>query len=184
MRKIAILICMLALVTPALSAGDLSLFGAWWSEKDPGDIYGVGFRLTGQEGPWAADLTVTWLDDTTYTYYWPGWGGYYTQNMKTVPVELGLRYIADTYRAFRPYAGGGFGYYFNDSDWAKVDDSWGFYGLVGFNWGNRNTFDFFAEGIYRWVDTDVKIHDPVTGDARYKADLAGFGINMGVVIHF
>jgi len=185
MRKTVVLLFVLLLAAPMIHASDssFSLFGSWWSEADPGDVYGFGIRYTTQNGPWALDLGATWLDDSTYYYY--GWDVYYHEAIQTIPLEIGFRYISQSYNAFRPYVGAGGGYYLNDSDYAKIDDSWGYYGLVGFNFGSGNGADFFAEGIYRWVDTDVTIRNPAIGPpAVTNVDLGGFGINMGVVFHF
>ncbi|NOZ93961.1 MAG: hypothetical protein GXP47_04345 [Acidobacteria bacterium] len=182
MRRVLVLSCVLILASTMAMAGDLSLFGSGWNQNDPGTVYGGGFRLTGQEGPWAADLTISWLDDSAYT--WTGWGWVYRNSLQVTPVEIGTRYIADTPNAFRPYAGGGLGYYFISSDFGKVDDKWSGYALVGFNFGNRHTVDFFMEAVYRWLTTNVEVRDPVAGNVTYSADLKGFAFNMGAVIHF
>jgi len=183
MKKILVLVGVLLLTTQLLPAADFSLFGAWWDESDPGDVYGMGVRMSTQEGPWALDFSVTWLDDATY--YWYGWDYYYTQEISTIPLEVGFRYIADSYDSFRPYIGGGAGYYLNDARRFDVDDSWGYYGLVGFNFGHPQQIDFFAEAIYRWVDVDFTYPNPTGGPAAEgTATLDGLGINMGVVFHF
>jgi len=182
MRRVLVLLCVFILASTMAVAGDLSIFGSGWDQNDPGSVYGGGFRLTGQEGPWAADLTVTWLSDSAYSWYGGSW--HFRNSLQVTPVEVGARYIADTQSAFRPYGGGGIGYYFISSDFGKVDDEWSGYALVGFNFGNPHSVDFFMEAVYRWLTTDVKINDPVAGNIKYEADLKGFGINIGAVIHF
>ncbi len=183
MRRFVILTLAMLLLAPLAHAGDISLFGSGWDMGDADTVYGGGFRLTGWEGPWAADFTIAWMDDSTY--YWNGWGYYYTENVQVTPLELGLRYMLQENRSFRPYLGGGFGYYLTDSDYADVDDSWGGYILGGFNIGDPQSFDFFAELVYRWVDVDAKWHNPDNDETgKWSVDLAGLAFNLGVVIHF
>ncbi len=182
MRRVLVLSCIFILASTLAVAGDLSVFGSAWDQNDPGMVYGGGFRLTGQEGPWAADLTISWLNDSTYT--WTGWGWVYRNALQVTPVEIGARYIADTQNPFRPYAGGGFGYYFISSDLGSVDNKWSGYALVGFNFGNPHTVDLFFEAVYRWLTTDIQVNDPVAGSIKYDADLKGFAFNLGAVIHF
>ena len=103
MRRILVMFLAVMLVGTMASAWDLGLFGSGWDQKDPGTVYGGGFRLTSQQGPWAADLTISWLDDSTYA--WTGWGWVYANSLQVTPIEAGARYIADTNNPFRPYAG-------------------------------------------------------------------------------
>jgi len=183
MKKALVMVGLMLLASQFVMATDFSIFGGWWDENDPGDVYGAGLRLSAKEGPWIADLTVTWMDDSTY--YWYGWDYYYNETISVVPVEVGFRYIADNQSSFRPYGGGGVGFYFNDSDHFKIDDSWGYYGLVGFNFGHPRSADFFAEAIYRWVDTDMTYRHAGDGSTpTINVDLGGIGVNMGVVFHF
>jgi len=182
MRRVLVLSCVFVLAGTLAMAGDLSVFGSGWNQKDPGTVYGGGFRLTGQEGPWAADLTVSWLSDSSYV--WNGWNYVYTNALQVTPVEIGGRYIADTPNPFRPYGGAGFGYYFIDSNRGKVSNEWSGYALAGFNFGNPHSVDFFFEVVYRWLTADVNVNDPVAGNFKYKADLGGFAFNLGAVIHF
>ena len=90
-----------------------------------------------------------------------------------------MRYLFDTLGTFRPYVGGGGTFFYNHLNDGKLDNTFGFYGLLGFNLG-RNNVKFFAEGIYRLGEADATYSNP-GNDLKGKMDVGGFGINAGII---
>jgi hypothetical protein len=90
-----------------------------------------------------------------------------------IPLELaGLVNLPLFGERIVPYAGAGVGYYLFQDD---LDDDWGFFPLVGMEFGMQN-FSLMAEA--RWLILEA---DDDFGDS---ADVDGFGANLGLLFRF
>jgi hypothetical protein len=71
--------------------------------------------------------------------------------------------------------------YVNLND-GNADNTFGYYGMLGFNLGARYV-KFFAEGLYRWGESDVSYRSGGQ-EWRGKMDVGGWGLNAGVIWTF
>ncbi len=178
MRKALLFLVFCILAAPAWAGGGFSLFGSYAQMSTDAEALGAGVRLTIGGQKWVGDLSWTWYPSKSNVDTIAG----RTDKLQVIPTDFGVRYLFDTSGTFRPYVGGGGTFFYNHLNDGKLDNTFGFYGLLGFNLG-RNTTKFFLEGIYRYGEADVTYPNPgnpLTG----KMDVGGFGINAGIIWTF
>ncbi|NLH44040.1 MAG: hypothetical protein GX448_19560 [Planctomycetes bacterium] len=112
-----------------------------------------------------------------------GWIHFSDVNVDMVPLEaaallnfsaLGERIVA--------YVGAGGGYYLFDCDTEDLDDSVGFFPLVGMEVGFHRV-SVLAEARWLFLEADV---DSAKDELKnlHDADVDGFGVNLGVIFRF
>jgi len=168
------LIALVAVTGGCSSTGSGVELGILATELDGGDLgegFGGGAKL--ELNPIdliSIDGRVSWIrhDDT---------------DIDVVPLEAAaLLNLPLFWEHFVPYVGVGAGYYLFDGDGADLDDEWGYFPLLGVELGLQK-LSFIAEARYLQLETDVKKGvGPLAG--KDKADMNGFGVNMGLIIRF
>ena len=148
------------------SGVELGGFGSYLEGGDLGEGYGVGAKL--ELNPIdmiSIDGRVSYIE--------------FDEDVDAVPLEVaGLLNLPLFWEHFVPYAGVGVGYYFLDHDDVDIDDEWGYFPLLGVEVGFQK-FSLMAEARYILLETDVD-----DGVDSGKADMEGFGINLGAIIRF
>ena len=182
MKKILILtITVLALGGAAVaSATDLGLHGAYWDTKEADNTFGFGAKLRFS----FVEFRGTYFDDVTADVE-PESADF---EIKAYPLEAGivLQFLKNS--MFRPYVGGGAGYYILDTNIGDVDDEIGYYLVGGADIGNPSSrVAFSLEAIYRNIEGTVRgeiFEDPDFDIDEVDLDLSGIGANAGVVFRF
>jgi len=178
MRKALLVLTICLLAAPAWAGGGFSLFGSYAEVHDDATTGGAGARLTLGGARWVGDLTFTW---------YPSKGGVgsisgFTDNIQVIPTDFGIRYLFTTSGNFDPYVGAGFSFMYVNLNDGNADNTFGYYGMLGFNLGARYV-KFFAEGLYRWGESDVSYRSGGR-EWRGKMDVGGWGLNAGVIWTF
>lgn len=185
MKRISWLIGALALAAAPARAGDLALFGSYWSTDQAGDTFGGGARLGLSFAPWLVlDLRGTYFADVTDDR------GNRDLELSAVPLDAGLRLQFGSSGTV-PYIGAGATYYLLDSNRGEIDDEFGWYAVAGLALGPPKGVAFFAEAIYRDVEGTV-VTEPsdfeglpdVEFQERVAVPLSGFGANAGIVFRW
>lgn len=183
MKKFLILtITILALGSAArASATDLGLHGAYWNTEQGDRTFGFGAKLRFS----FFELRGTYFDDVTADIE-PESADF---EIKAYPLEAGivLQFLKNS--MFRPYVGGGAGYYLLDTNLGDIDDEIGFYLVGGADIGAPDSrVAFSLEAIYRNIEGTVRgeLFDPDFDieEDEIDLDLTGIGANAGVVFRF
>ena len=175
MRKALLVLVICILAAPAWAGGGFSLFGSYAQLSDDAESFGVGGRLTIGGQNWVADLSSTWYPTVNNVDTIAG----KTDKLQVIPWDFGARYLFNSNGSFRLYVGGGGTFFYNHLNDGKLDNTFGLYGLLGFNLGSKTT-KFFLEGIYRYGEADVSYSNPAN-PLHGKMDVGGFGINAGII---
>ena len=178
MRKALLVLGICILAAPAWAGGGFSLFGSYAQLSDDAESLGVGARVTFGGQNWVADLSTTWYPTNDKVGTIAG----RTDKLQVIPTDFGVRYLFNTSGSFRPYVGGGGTFFYSHLSTGKIDNTIGYYGLLGFNLGRHNA-KFFAEGIYRYGEADATYAHPIN-PTRGTMDVGGFGINAGIIWTF
>jgi hypothetical protein len=174
----------LALCALPVRASDFAVTGSYWDTKDADQALGVGGRL--RFG--IVDLRATYFSDVTADTD-PESRDF---EISAIPLEAGLAFKFAQTDTFQPYVGGGVGYYLLDTSRGDIDDELGYYAVLGADFARSGSgLGFTVEAIYRNMEATVRnLGDPTdpndNTDVSNKADieLAGLGVNAGLVWHF
>ena len=163
------------------SATDLGLHGAYWDTDEADQTFGFGAKLRFS----FVELRATYFDDVTADAE-PESADF---EIKAYPLEGGLviQLLKDS--AFRPYIGGGVGYYVLDTNVGEANDEIGYYLVGGADIGAPTSrVAFSIEAIYRNIEGSVRgeLFDPDFDieEDEIDLDLSGIGANAGVVFRF
>ncbi len=186
MRTALITLGVLTLIAAPAAAGSIGVFGAWWDPEDSNDEFAGGILVDFRVGEKVdLELRASWFDNvvTTLPDDAPGVEVPYS----AVPLDFGFAYnfVKDT-RKVTPYIGGGGTYYLLDADndeVGRIDDEWGWYGVVGIDLPIGANWKLFIEAMYRDAEATLKGNDlgfgnPTVVDAFF--DLKGPAVNGGI----
>jgi len=178
MRKalLVFVICMLA--APAWAGGGFSLFASYSELTEDVSATGFGLRATFGSEHVVGDLTWTWFPSNDDVDTVAG----YQDNLQVIPTDLGVRFLFNTSGSFIPYIGAGGTFFYANLNDGNIDNTVGYYGLLGFNAGGGKA-KIFAEVIYRYGKADFSYRhatDPIQGEL----ELGGGGVNAGVIWTF
>jgi len=178
MRKALLVLTICALAAPAWAGGGYSLFGSYAEVHDDAQTGGAGLRLTLGGARWVGDLSFTWYPKKSGVSTIAGFEG----DLQVLPTDLGIRFLFNPYGKVIPYLGGGLSFMYVTLDGGNADNAWGYYGTFGLDFG-PGPLKFFAEGLYRWGESDVSYR---SGNDRWtgKMDVGGWGINAGITWTF
>ena len=155
--------------TVSAQAGTFGVFGSYWDSDEADSAMGVG-ALVGFE--FADFMTLefrgTYFEDFTADEFAS------TFDMSVIPLDAGLRFDILKDKRVNPYLGIGGTYYLLDTDLGEVDDEFGYYGLVGLDFG-FDTFRFFVEAMYRQAEGTVE-----SGGTDADVDFTGVTGNAGI----
>ena len=163
------------------TATDLGLHGAYWNTDQAERTFGFGAKLRFS----FVELRATYFDDVTSDVE-PESADF---EIKAYPLEGGIVIQFLKNSMFRPYVGGGVGYYLLDTNLGDIDDEVGFYVVGGADIGAPSSrVAFSIEGIYRNIEGSVRgeLFDPDFDieEDEIDLDLSGIGANAGVVFRF
>jgi hypothetical protein len=179
MRKALLVLAICIVAAPAWAGGGLSLFGSYAQLSEESEAVGFGARLSFGSDRWVGDLSWTWYPSEDSTSAVAG----YEDSLQVIPLDLGVRHFFNSSGSFAPYVGAGGTFFYTNLDSGSIDKAYGLYGVLGFNLG-RGSLKFFAEGIYRWGETDVSYFVGEQVVASAGLDLGGYGANAGIVFSF
>jgi len=169
-RKFAMLLAILALFSAPSWAGSFSLFGSYWDSKDADVSWGGGVRV-------GFDLTKRFELEFHGTYYpdfkddqFPGT----SIELTAIPVDGGLKFNFIPDKAVNPFVGAGVSYYFLSTSPGSVEDQSGVYLDAGLDIGDKDGARFFAEVMWRKVDTSISF-STFNNDVKFD----GLGLNAG-----
>jgi hypothetical protein len=186
MRTALIALGLLTLIAAPAAAGSVGAFASWWDPKDSNDEFAGGILLDFRVGEKVdLEFRASWFDNvvTDLPDDAPGVEIPYS----AVPLDFGFAYnfIKDT-RKITPYIGGGGTYFLLDADndeQGRIDDEWGWYGVVGLDLPIGANWKIFIEAMYRDAEATLKGSDlgfgnPAVVDAFF--DLRGPAVNGGI----
>lgn len=155
-------------VTPSAA-----VFTAYWNTQETASGFGLGAK---GRFSWF-ELRATYYNDLNAN---PRLADRNFQ-VSVFPVEAGLIVDLPADWPFKPYAGGGAGYYFMDTDLGHVNSQLGWYAVAGGEFGADANVSFLLEVIYRRLNTTVSFHR-VTTDFQDETDLvlSGPGLNAAL----
>jgi hypothetical protein len=143
------------------SGVEAGAFGTYLDGGDLGTGWGAGAKL--EMNP----IDLVSIDGRA------SWVNFDDADVDVFPLELAVLINLPLFgESIVPYAGAGVGYYIFDHD--LIDDEWGFFPLVGLEFGPQN-FSLMAEARWLFLEPDV---GPTSADAD------GFGANLGLIWRF
>lgn len=181
MKKKMVATLAFALVAQLSFAGSLGLFGSYWDAKDADDAFGGGVKLKVDMGQ------AVYLELRGSYFQFEDKDGPLKATMDVIPAEAGLIFaLVPAHQAFRPYIGGGVGYYFMEGELSgagekvtlDIGDEIGYYAVAGAEFTVSQSISLFIEAKYTWLEIK-KVEDL---DADTKLD--GVGANAGLLISF
>ena len=187
MKKVLLAGFVLVLGAIAASANGLGFSGAYWDTKNAGDGFGAGAKLQLQVVPGMfMEFRGTYFEDLSGDDKAAG----IDSKLQVIPAEAGLIVTFPVNKQFKPYAGGGVGYYFADAkieaegldEDIDIDDEMGYYAVGGFEIGLADNFYIFAEYKYTWVEFDTFVIEDIDYESDTKTVLDGPGGNIGLLL--
>ena len=170
LKNLVMLLAILMLFSAPSWAGSFSVFGSYWDSKDADASWGGGARV-------GFSLSKMFELEFHGTYYpdfkddqFPG----QSFDLVAIPVDGGLKINFWPDKAVNPFVGAGATYYFLSTDPGSVDDQAGVYLDAGVDIGPKDGSRFFAELMWRKVDTNVSFG---AFDEDVKFD--GIGLTAG-----
>ena len=170
LRKVAMLLAILALFSAPTWAGSFSLFGSYWDSKDADASLGAGVRV-------GFDLTKRFELEFHGTYYpefkddqSPG----QPFDLTAIPVDGGFKFNFMPDKTVNPFVGAGVTYYFLSTSPGEVDDQSGVYLDAGLDIGAQDSARFFAQVMWRKVDTSISF-----GAFEQDVKFDGLSLNAG-----
>jgi hypothetical protein len=170
LKKFVMILAILTLFSAPSWAGSFSLFGSYWDSKDADASWGGGARV-------GFDLTKKFELEFHGTYYpdfkddqFPGT----TIELTAIPVDGGLKFNFTPDKTVNSFVGAGVSYYFLSTSPGSVEDQTGVYLDAGLDIGDKDGVRFFAEVMWRNVDTSVSF-----GGADNDVQFDGLGFNAG-----
>jgi Outer membrane protein beta-barrel domain len=170
LRNIVMLLAILPLFSAPSWAGSFSLFGSYWDSKDADASWGAGARV-------GFNLTKMLELEFHGTYYPDFKNDQFSGQsfeLTAIPVDGGLKLNFMPDKGLNPFVGGGATYYFLSISPGSVDDQTGVYLDAGIDIGGKDSARFFAEVMWRKVDTSVSFG---AFDEDVKFD--GLALNAG-----
>ena len=185
MKKALLAVVILGFSAVLASANGLGFFGAYWDTESAGDGIGAGAKLQLEVVPnLLMEFRGTYFEDIG-----DGEDGEGVDNkLQIIPAEVGLIISFPVADLFKPYAGGGAGYYLADAsveadgmdEDIDIDDEIGYYAVGGIELGLAKNFFLFAEYKYTWVEIDTFIIEDVEFEGASTLD--GPGGSAGLLL--
>lgn len=184
MKRIWLVVCLLALVGVPASASSFGAGIAYWDTEDAGDDNGLGVRVSVDVGSkWNFDVRAAWFDGHGLVQ------GSRQLGIEATAIDLGLSYDFQTGGKVTPYVGGGLNYTLYDvasfdlalgmQEEARAKDEPGYYVVVGIDIPVKNAIAFYAEAMYRQSKPTVK-GDGLASFGAIPIDFAGVGATVGI----
>jgi len=176
MRKLFIVTTILAVMAGTAGAGDLSVYGSYWSTDELDDTWGAGARVRiGPGTPAWLEVRGTYFDDVTEDR------PLFDVELETIPVDAGIGLSLLDEGDANLYLVGGGTYFLLDTNRGEVDDEVGWYAGVGGDVALSEHLSLFAELLFRDVEATVEDDDLDRIEDPADIDLAGSVVNVGLV---
>ena len=149
---------------------DLYGFGSYWDKKDTDGTWGAGLGLS---IPLFTEYVR--LDGRAYFFENSDLG---TDELKLLPLDIGLQVHIIPHGTVDPYLLGGVSYVYADTDIIEVESSnvSGYIG-AGLDWRLGHTpLKIFGEALYRANKIETEFGEDI--------DVSGFTGNIGLKLHF
>jgi len=169
-KRVALCVATSILFAVPSWAGSFGLYGAYWDSDDAGSSWGGGARI-------GFDF-VKYLELEFHGTYYPDFGTDVlgtSFDVTAIPTDGGLRINFLPTKPVNPYIGAGATYYFLDSSEGSLDNTTGWYGEAGLEFGGKNT-RFFMEAMWRAMDTTLSFNSFDT-DANFDGVSGQVGVN-------
>ncbi|MCI0408331.1 MAG: porin family protein [Acidobacteria bacterium] len=166
-RKVALCVAAMFLFAVPSWAGSFGVYGSYWDSNDASSSWGGGVRM-------GFDF-FKWMELEFHGTYFPDFGEEIlgsTVDITATPVDGGLRFNFLPDAKVNVYAGAGASYYFMDATDASMDNTTGWYGEAGLEFGKNSRF--FVEAMWRVMDTSLSF-----GSFDEDADFDGISGQVG-----
>jgi hypothetical protein len=195
MRSRILLLSLFCLVTASAASAtpaDFTLMGSWWNTDIAGDAAGAGIAVgLPVNDMFAFELRGFYYeelnDDPFEAIFDSDEEVFQDRGIQAIPLDGGVRFTFAPGSTFRPHIGAGATYFLLDSDFGNIADEFGWYASVGGTVGDGDGAEFFFEGTWRKVSSQVEVDpddlddiDDIDADDDPDFDLDGFGVNVGV----
>ena len=150
---------------------ELGVFESQMDSDDLGDGSGVGAKLgISPMDLLSLEARASWIQFDDF-------------DIDMIPLEVAGRLNFSLFGNWIvPYVGAGAGYYMFEADDADLDDSVGFFPMVGLEVGVHQ-IAFFVEARWLFLETDVDSARAELDDI-VEADVDGLGVNIGALVRF
>jgi len=150
---------------------EFGVFGSEMDSDDLGDGSGVGAKLgISPMDLLSLEARASWIQFDDF-------------DIDMIPLEVAGRLNFSLFGNWIvPYVGAGAGYYMFEADDADLDDSVGFFPMVGLEVGVHQ-IAFFVEARWLFLETDVDSARAELDDI-VEADVDGLGVNIGALVRF
>ena len=137
------------LLSAPVWAGNVGVYGSYWDSSQADDSAGggakIGFPLSKFlelefRGTYYPDLVTEVIGQRI--------------EVKATALDSGLRVNFLPSAAVHPFVGAGLSFYVSNTDRGEIDNTTGFYGQAGLDFG-RAASRFFLEALWRKMDTEV-----------------------------
>jgi outer membrane protein W len=169
-KRVALCVATSILFAVPSWAGSFGLYGAYWDSDNAGNSWGAGARI-------GFDF-VKYLELEFHGTYYPDFGADVlgtNVDVTAIPTDGGLRVNFLPDKKFNPYIGAGASYYFLDASDGSLDNTTGWYGEAGLEFGGKNT-RFFLEAMWREMDATLSLNSFDT-DANFNGVSGQMGVN-------
>jgi outer membrane protein with beta-barrel domain len=170
LRNIVVLLAILSLFSAPSRAGSFGVFGSYWDSKDAGNSWGAGalagFNITKRLG---LQFQGTYYPDFKNDSF-----AGRSLDLTAIPVDGGLNFNFLPDKPLNIFAGAGVTYYFLSISPGSVDDKTGVYLDGGLDFGHKDSARFFAQVMWRKVDTSVAF-----GSFNRNLKFDGLSLNAG-----
>jgi Outer membrane protein beta-barrel domain len=168
-KKFALCTATVLLFTAPSWAGSIGVYGSYWDSDDASSSWGGGVRM-------GFDF-FKWMELEFHGTYFPDFGADIlgsSVDITATPVDGGLRFNFLPEKSVNIYAGAGASYYFMDASDGSMDNSTGWYGEAGLEFGKNSRF--FVEAMWREMDTTLSISS-IDADANFNGITGQVGFN-------
>ena len=174
LKTVVMVLAILTMFSAPSWAGSVAAYGSYWNSKDADNSWGAGVDF--------GFNFVKHMELEIHGTYYSGFqnddfaGTSTSIDLTVIPVDAGLKFDFLPDKTVNPFVGGGVSYYFLSTTPGSVDDQTGVYLNAGIDAGGKTGARFFAEVMWRKVDTSVSF-----GSFEQDVNFDGLSMNAGVV---
>ena len=182
LRFRVLLALLLALITAPAWAGGFSLFGSYLDLDEPDAAAGLGIRFDLAMGShWTFDVAFSYHEEAEVVLDTDLVQIDIVEEVRFIPLDLGVRYHFGDSDGVSPYLGGGFSHMEIDTKLGEGDALQGFYAIVGVTFGDDVGPKFFVEALARgYEDVEVDLFEELDSSNRDEFAVDGFSAAAGV----
>ena len=168
-KKVAVCLAAMFIFAVPSWAGSFGVYGSYWDSDSGGSSWGGGVRV-------GFDF-FKWMELEFHGTYFPDFGADVlgsSVDITATPVDGGLRFNFLPDKQVNFYAGAGASYYFMDASDGSMDNTTGWYGEAGLEFGKKSRF--FVEAMWRDMDTTLSFGS-FDEDANFDGITGQVGFN-------